>query len=160
MELMKAWRICRKKHAPKALSGEGARLFGGRWNHKVAPMVYCSSSLSLAALEVLVHTDPINLPSDLVTVEAAIPSHVPITQLEEPALPDEWAKTPGPTGIKDLGTRWLESAEAAVLVVPSAIIPEEKNILLNPLHPGVFEISHREVRAFLFDSRLAKPSVV
>src|SRR5580698_225114 len=87
---MKVWRICRERYAADAFSGEGARRFGGRWNSRGVPMVYCSSSLALAAIELFVHLEPNLQPDDLVSIAAELPVGEPGRRLEAAELPAEW----------------------------------------------------------------------
>lgn len=149
---MRVWRITRRRHA--AFDGEGARLYGGRWNLPGRPLVYCSEHLSLAALEVLVHTDPDLLPPDLVAVPAEIPDDLTMARWRAEDLPAGWRGYPAPETLQVAGSEWWEDGDAAVLSVPSAVIPEEHNLLLHPLHPDFEEIRVGEPRPFAFDPRL------
>ena len=99
-------------------------------------MVYASSSLSLAALERLVHTDTDLQPPALVAIPIDIPSAVSVARIEPAALPDDWREYPAPEHLAEFGRRWLDAAATAVLSVPSVVIPHERNYLLNPLHPA------------------------
>ncbi len=148
------WRICKRPHA--RFDGEGARLYGGRWNHPGIPLVYTSSSLSLAALELFVHVDMDLLPEDLVSVRAEIPAEIGVSALEERELPEDWRELPPPEVLQGLGAAWVERGETAALSVPSAVIPEERNYLLNPAHPRYGEIEVGPPRAFSFDPRLRR----
>ena len=139
---MLAWRLCRERYAD--LTGEGARLYGGRWNSPGRAMVYAASSAALAVLEVRVHLDlpPELLPPDyvLVTVDlgrAAIETHTDI-----PDVPDLF------------GNAWLGEARTPVLQVPSLIVPECTNYLINPAHPAAGKIRITNSRRFEFDRRL------
>lgn len=155
-ETLKVWRLTRKRFADRAFDGEGARLYGGRWNHKGVAAVYCAATLSLAALELFVHLEASESPDDLVTLVAEIPSSVAVEGLEESTLPADWRVYPGPDSLKDLGTAWLRSRRTAVLSVPSVVIPRERNFLLNPAHPAFADIVLREPEPFAFDSRMWK----
>jgi RES domain-containing protein len=145
------WRLARLAHAK--LDGEGARLAGGRWNSRGRPAVYTSSRLSLAALELLVHTDVPLVPPDLVAFEIEIPDDVPMDSIDIAALPKDW-RVPGNRTCRDLGDAWLVSEHTAVLKVPSAVVPEEFNYIVNPRHDGSKAISIVSRRKFAFDSRL------
>lgn len=145
-------RLCR---APfKALDGEGARLYGGRWNSAGRPAVYTSSTLALAALEYLVHLDPTMLPPDLVALSIDIPNALEIQDADVSALPKDWATMPGSAGCQDIGDAWLASAATPVLRVPAAPVPEEYNFLLNPLHPDAGRLKVVAERRFIYDPRL------
>jgi RES domain-containing protein len=146
------WRICRAQHA--RFDGEGARLYGGRWNHPGAAVVYTSGSLSLAALELFVHVDTDLLPVDLVSVPAQIPARLARSVLDERELPARWRTCPPPEALQDLGSQWAERGETAVLSVPSVVITEERNYLLNPGHTDFAEIVVGAPRPFSFDPRM------
>jgi RES domain-containing protein len=151
---MIAWRLCSKRFPP--LTGEGARIAGGRWNEKGTKMVYCAESLSLAALESFVHFDSSLLPGDFVCYELTIPAGVAVEVLDVTRLPADWASIPGPASIQAVGSAWVASGRSAVLVVPSAIIERERNVLLNPDHPDFVRITVGPPSPFVFDARLAK----
>ena len=89
---VRVWRLCKKAHA--AFDGEGARRAGGRWNRRGTAVVYASQTLSLAALELLVHADPVLLPDDLVAVPAEVPEALAIESVDAGALPRDWRRTP------------------------------------------------------------------
>jgi RES domain-containing protein len=151
---MLVYRLCVRRVARRPLDGEGARLWGGRWNHPGTPMVYASSALSLAALELLVHVDPDLAPADLVALSISVPDAISTRVIAQKALPRNWRRTPAPRRLQDIGTRWAESQRSAVFVVPSAVIPSEHNYLLNPLHPDFRRIKIVRVTDFRFDRRL------
>ncbi len=149
---MIAYRLCRRPYV--ALDGEGARLFGGRWNPKGVPMVYAASHLSLAALECLVHFAPSILPADYVSVSLEIPDDVSREEWPLASLPRGWAETPAPASLQALGGEWARAGRTAVLVVPSAVIPGEKNVLVNPRHADANRIRAGKPTPFVFDARL------
>ncbi|MEX2316290.1 MAG: RES family NAD+ phosphorylase [Pirellulales bacterium] len=153
---MLAWRICKAKHVASAFSGTGAEKHGGRWNHKGQPMVYASTSLSLAALELFVHLQPDSMPDDLRAVVATIPGDIRSEEMLNSSLPANWRDYPAPTSLKDVGTTWLREIRSLVLIVPSAVNPEEKNILINPLHPEADRITDINAKPFQFDPRMWK----
>ena len=153
---MRVWRICRKPHT--AFDGEGARLAGGRWNLKGSPIVYTSSSLSLAALEMLVHFEVGDAPDDLVSVWADIPADLPIRALRLSELPRRWRDLPAPEELARIGTDWVASGATAVLAVPSVIVDRERNYLLNPRHEDFRRITLGTAEEFRFDPRLLKRS--
>jgi RES domain-containing protein len=150
------WRICRAVRAANAFDGEGARLYPGRWNGAGVPVVYCSSSLSLATIEMLVHVDPGNLPLDLVVVRAELPDSVKAERIDRASLPADWREYPGPTSLQELGSQWAASLRTAALVVPSVITPIEDNVLLNPRRPDAARIVAGAPEPFAFDPRLLK----
>ena len=147
---MRVYRICKAKYP--ANDGEGARLAGGRWNHRGTPLVYCGATASLCALEVLAHSA--KLPADMVVIAARIPKSVSIRTIEEAELPKNWDDPVSIKKTKDLGTSWAKSGATAVLSVPSAVVPNERNYLLNPAHPDFSIIRFSAPKAFVFDKRL------
>ena len=150
---MIVWRIARA--AFQALDGEGARLNGGRWNGEGTAVVYASGSLSLAALELLVHVEPLSMPADLVAMEIEVPDRAGLGAVAELArLPDGWREYPAPEWEAELGDTWVRDGTFLWLAVPSAVVPEERNVLLNPAHEAMRKVRVRSVRPFRFDERL------
>jgi RES domain-containing protein len=145
------WRLARLAHVK--LDGEGARLAGGRWNSRGRAAVYTSSRLSLAALELLVHTDVVLVPPDLVACEIEVPDDIAIDSIELTELPNDW-RLPGHLGCRAIGDKWLDEGQTAVLRVPSAVVPEEWNYLINPRHRAARSIEIVRRRRFSFDARL------
>jgi RES domain-containing protein len=152
---MNLWRLCRKKNI--AFDGEGSRLAGGRWNHRGTAVVYTSATVSLAVLEYFVNLPRAAAPQDLVTIAAEIPKDLPMTSVEEDALPRNWRKYPAPESLAEIGTRWAEERKTPILAVPSAVVPQEKNYLLNPAHPLFKEIRIGKPEPLSLDSRMWKP---
>lgn len=151
---MRVFRITRRRFIRDALTGEGARRDGGRWNTRGVPMVYCADSRALAVLEILAHVDPDTAPDDLVLLEIDIPETVAVQSLIASSLPRDWRRSPAPEEIADLGDRWIRGGEAAVLSVPSAIVPAEHCILLNPMHPDFATIKVTGEEPLVLDPRL------
>ena len=151
---MIVWRITREAH--RALDGEGARLHGGRWNGEGRAVVYTSASLSLAALEYLVHVEPLLAPTDLIAMEIELPDAAGMGASVTPeAFPaGDWRQCPAPEWQAELGDLWIDDATFLWLAVPSAVVPEEYNVLLNPLHPGMKDVRVVSTRSFAFDGRL------
>jgi RES domain-containing protein len=131
---MRVWRICKRQHV--AFNGEGAWLAGGHWNNPAVPVIYTSASLSLAALELLLHLGQWDIPGDMVAVAADIPDSVAMMKFVNENVPERhWRRYPPLESLGDPVRRWVEKQDTAVLHVPSAIIPTERNYLLNPAHP-------------------------
>jgi RES domain-containing protein len=151
---LRVWRLCKRAHS--AFDGEGSRLAGGRWNRRGTRMIYTSGSLSLAALEILVHCEPSLLPADLVAIPADIPVSLGIEPVDEARLPSDWSRMPPPGALADLGSGWLDAARSPVLSVPSAVVPRERNYLLNPAHPDFARIKRGAIEPFSLDPRLRK----
>ncbi len=149
---MRVWRLCARRHA--APDGEGARLFGGRWNPPNIPVIYTSATLSLATLEYLVNLDSDLLPEDRVALSADIPSQLKIQSITLTDLPANWQMYPAPDRLQDIGTTWAVAHQTVVLSVPSVVIPQERNYLLNPAHPDFSRIHWNAPESFRFDPRL------
>lgn len=150
---MKAWRICRVAH--HALDGEGARLYGGRWNSVGIPLVYLSGSLSLAALELLVHVEPLLAPADLVAMKLEVPSIASLgAYVPAEKLPVDWREYPAQAWEAELGDMFVADGSFLWLGVPSAIVAQEFNLLLNPAHAEARRIKIVSVEPFRFDQRL------
>ncbi len=148
-----AYRLVAPQWASSALSGEGARLYGGRWNSPGRPVIYLSTSRALSALEQLVHlTTPASRRVPRVLMTVRIPRELIGGELWQS---DGWQDQPASLASMEQGDDWLLAAKTAGVYVPSAIIREEKNILLNPLHPDFKTIELITSRPFSYDSRLA-----
>ncbi|MGD0097554.1 MAG: RES family NAD+ phosphorylase [Terracidiphilus sp.] len=151
---MRIWRLCRAPYAGDAFSGEGARRFGGRWNSRGVPMVYTSTSLALAALELFVHLEPGQAPDDLVSVSAQLPEGEPARTLHSAELPPVWWTDSAAAAIRDLGDAWVRHRSSLALLVPSVPIRAEWNVLVNPLHPRIAELQIDPPQPFVFDARM------
>jgi RES domain-containing protein len=150
---MRVWRICRQAHASGAFSGEGARLYGGRWNSQGIKIVYTSTSLALAAIETFVHLEPNLQPDDLVSIEAEVPDDLAAERLSVKALPRKWHEL-GNESLKRFGDRWARGGSTIALHVPSAAIDGEWNVLLNPEHGDFRKIKIDKPKPFEFDLRM------
>jgi len=152
---MRAYRLANKAHRATAFTGEGARLAGGRFNHKGTRIVYCSESRALAAMELFVNLDPSLSPPDLVFIAVDVPDDI-VEQVELTALPSGWRRYPAPDAVKDIGTAWTKAGSSTALLVPSAVMPEEKNLLLNPEHADFARVKIGRPIKFTFDDRMWK----
>jgi RES domain-containing protein len=146
------WRIVPEHRAGGAFSGEGARLFGGRWNSPGIAMVYASQHKSLAALEQLVHFNPIT-PNRFKVFEFQFPESL-IENISLRNLPKEWRQEPPPPSTQKVGDVWAREMRSAVLAIPSILVPEELNYLLNPAHRDFKKITIGKPSDFSFDGRL------
>lgn len=135
------------------LDGMGARLYGARWNSKGIAAVYMASSRALAMLEVLVHLQPLLIPDNFCLAEIAVPDDS-ILSLDAKTLPDNWKDLSPPANLKEIGNQFIKEAKYLMMKVPSAIVPEEFNYLLNPLHSDIKKIRVVSTYPFSFDDRL------
>ncbi len=127
---LSVWRICNAKHAKTAFDGQGAKINGGRWNPIGTEVAYTSSSLALAALELLVHLGAKASPVSYVAIPVDIPENLFIERVDKSSLPRNWRDDPPPFTLTNIGKKWISSGGSAVLQVPSAVIDEEWNYLL------------------------------
>ncbi len=150
--MLSVWRLTTARFAKSAFSGEGARLYGGRWHRKGVPLVYTASTQSLAMLEMLVQDEPLR--ARYVMIEARIPKAVTIERVRIDDLPSNWRDVAARETLQAIGTEWARKQTSAVLAVPSAVIPAETNYLLNPLHAEFRRIKIGTARRFETDLRL------
>lgn len=154
---MRVWRICKVEHAAKAFTGEGAVLYAGRWHHPGTPVVYTSDSRALAALEQLVNLHRNRLPPHFVCFAVDISDGLAISEVRARDLPAGWRRHPAPPALRDIGTRWAASLESVCLRLPSAVVPGEHNVLLNPRHEDFGRLTRSDPEPFAFDERLVAP---
>ena len=152
---MDVFRIAKTRHI-RDLGGEGPRLYGGRWNTKGTPVIYTSESRSLASLEFLVHVPLAYEPLDLSIATISVPDDCPAEVIDASALPRAWRQYPAPTALADIGTDWVRRGDSLVLWVPSVLVPDESNIIINPSHPEMPDVAIADVRPYAFDDRLVK----
>jgi RES domain-containing protein len=145
---MFAWRLASSRYPP--LSGEGARLVGGRWNSPGCLLVYASESLALCLAECLVHVTGA-LPQDYTSFKISVPDDG-VEELSLSGLKTGWERDPAQT--RAVGDEWLEAQRSLALIVPSAVLPDSKNILLNPQHPSAARLRVLSQQPFTFDPRL------
>ena len=153
MASLSAWRVVSARHAATALDGEGARLFGGRWNSRGTAVVYLSEHQSLAALEILVHVRPLLPRTRYVALRLEFGEEL-VERLPGAALPEDWQQSPAGPSTRDLGDAWVRAARSPLLAVPSVLLPAETNYVLNPAHPDFGRINVGPPRDFTFDPRL------
>jgi RES domain-containing protein len=118
--------------------------------------VYTSGTLALAALEIFVHLDMPEMAANLVAMPADIPASLPVSAVPAAELPARWREYRALDVLADIGVRWAQAGQTAVLAVPSAVIPQELNYLLNPAHPAFGRIRIGNPERFSFDPRMWK----
>lgn len=154
--MVKAWRIVEPHRVKRAFVGEGARRFGGRWNSKGTRMVYLAASSSLAAFELLVHLPPPDLLSQTyVFIPVEFPEEC-VVRLSSKKLPADWQALPAPQSARLTGDTWIGKQASLILEVPSAVVPQESNYLLNPAHPDIKKLRIGKKQPFAFDPRILK----
>lgn len=153
--MIRAWRTTKRKYAGAAFSGEGARLAGGRFNHRGTPLIYTSWTLSLSVLEVLTQVVGYEDLSDYVAVPVTFSErHVKVLDVND--MPPDWRNLPASTSTKALGMDWIASQSSLILQVPSVIVPTEHNYLINPTHPDFAQVVIGNPQALEIDPRLLK----
>lgn len=150
---MKIYRIAKQIHLTD-ITGEGARLFGGRWNKRGYNMLYTSEHLSLSVLELLVHLDYQFISKDFGFIEIELPKNTIIAKAKPHILNQDWRHNPALSFTQDYGTDWLISQKKLALKVPSAVLPNESNILINPNHKQFSEVKIIRKSILDIDSRV------
>lgn len=145
---MDAWRLASSRYDP--LSGEGARLFGGRWNSPGRPPVYASESLALCVVEALVHISGA-FPVDYHSFHVRVPDSA-VERLSSELLKADW--TDDQAYSRAIGDQWIEQARSVALIVPSAVVRASNNVLINPGHPEADALQVVSREPFRFDPRL------
>jgi len=150
---MQGFRIVKKRHALTAFSGEGASMYGGRWNRPGLPMVYAAQTRALAALEALAHYAGAERRIAFVTFAIEVPEAL-VMRLALADLPSDWRREEPGASTQDLGSAWQLRRSSVALLVPSVLIPQEFCLLLNPEHPDTRKVMIRYPEPFQFDGRL------
>ena len=148
------WRITTARGVRVAFSGEGARLYGGRWNPKGTPLVYTAESRALAMLEMLVQDEPLR--ARYVVIPATIPDGMAIERVDPAKLPPDWRAPHRMDHTRAIGAAWVASKRTVALAVPSAVLPDETNYVLNALHPEFNRVRVGKPNALVTDVRLMK----
>lgn len=152
------WRIATDTPGYEAhdLSGKGAEASGGRWNRRGMPLVYSSSSRALACLETLVHLAKHPLPLNRYLVKIAVPAAAWTNAVElDAATLVGWDAEPAGKASLDWGAAWVGGGKSLLARVPSVLVPEEFNVLINPAHADIARVKAGKVRLWVYDARLA-----
>ena len=148
--IRRGWRLVPLPQEIAAFDGEGARRYGGRWNSAGVPMVYASEHESHAVLEVRVHIAMSGVyKSFSFDFDEGLMRTLPVQQ-----LPKDWQREPPPVSLQRLGDQWVKAGDSLILAVPSAIVPNELNLLLNPRHPDFTKIDIHTATDLTLDRRL------
>ena len=154
--MIEAFRIVTKHLALSAFDGEGARKYGARWNSPGTRMIYTASARSLAILEILAHIeDEATLSSSFCSIRVEFPDEL-VSSLDTEQLPKGWDSSPALAATPIIGDNWAKAGESPILAVPSAIVPEETNYLLNPDHSDFGKITIDEPIPIGIDPRLTR----
>lgn len=148
---MRAWRLARELHW-RDREGTGAYLAGGRWTPAGTRVLHAASSIALAGLEYLVHAA--RPPQDLVLISIDWPDDAPVDRPSITELPAEWASALPSERAQAWGKRWCDANRALAMAVPSVIVPEERNYLINVSHEAMGAVKLERLRRFAFDPRL------
>ena len=146
--------MLRKAYAHASLDGEGAYRYGGRWSSPGTRFTYTSEHQSLAMLEYFVHLDAADAPADLVLVTAEVPSDLSKQRVAVEELPSNWRRSPAPAELARIGDEFVRKAAHCVLIVPSALAPNENNWLLNPQHSGFVRVVVSRIEPLIYDERM------
>jgi len=137
----------------KDLTGLGPKSYGGRWNYRGVPAIYTSESRALAALEFLVHVKT-RKADNLKIATISIPGSIIPLEFRIETLPKGWRDHPPPVKLAEMGTDYLKSLKSLLLRVPSAVIPNEDNLIINPMHKDMKYVKIIHVEDFTYDKRL------
>lgn len=148
--------MLRKKYAGNPFDGEGAYRYGGRWSSPGTRLSYTSEHQSLALLEYFVHLDKDDPPTDLVLAVAEIPEDLPRAQLQISELLTNWREPVAPSELSGIGDEFVQRREQCLLLVPSAIVPNERNWLINPGHPDYRRIVIKDLEPVSYDARMLR----
>ena len=146
------WRIARRPYAVDR-TGLGARDHGGRWNRPGTAVLYAGSTIAIAALERFVHLAGV-VPSDLVLVRIDLPDGSSEETPKLSDLPKDWNLLPPGPASMDYGTRWAREQRSLVLYVPSVLVREERNAVINPVHSEFAAVTMTIERPFRYDARM------
>jgi RES domain-containing protein len=149
---MEVWRLFPGRYRESAFTGIGGLYAAGRWNHQGTVMVYTATSRALAALEFFVNLEPNEAPDDLLLAEATIPDEM-VETLDLHSLPSKW-RQPNNIVCRDVGSKWAASARSVAFKVPSAVVEDDWNVLLNPRHPDFSRIQLAAPKPFRYDERM------
>ena len=150
------YRLTKRRYQNQIFSGIGGLYADGRWTFRGHPVIYTSASISLAVLEYTLNYRRRGWVPASVLGRAIIPDKLKIDVVTRTDLPRNWSAAESPPTLREIGQRWLDSGKSAVLQVPSAVVVEEWNYILNPQHPDFKKLILQKPKTFQFDRRLAR----
>jgi RES domain-containing protein len=150
---MQVYRLAKAKYI-RDLTGIGARIAGGRWNEKGAAVLYTARNRALATVEYLVHVPIAIIPKNLRMATLDVPDAAPAATIAVEDLPPNWDHYPPPPRLAKIGTDWVTGNLQLLLFIPSAVVPGEHNVLINPSHPDMKYVKILDVEVYQFDKRL------
>lgn len=150
---MRVYRLAKAKYI-RDLTGIGARIAGGRWNVKGTAVLYTAQNRALATVEYLAHVPIAIIPRNLKMATLDVPDAAPAATISVKDLPRNWDHYPPPPQLATIGTDWIARNSHLLLYVPSAVVPGEHNVLINPSHPDMQHVKLVEVEVYKFDKRL------
>jgi RES domain-containing protein len=153
---VQVWRLTTRKYAATAFSGIGNRRVGSRWVPEGRLAIYTSENLSTAVLETLVHIDPNHFRDNFVCIKAEVPDNITMDEVSLADLPDDWQRRFEDSELQQVGAQWIDRGSSAVLIVPSAVVPQERNVIINPQHEDFGKIVLSPAEPYLFDTRLLR----
>jgi RES domain-containing protein len=149
---MNVWRVFPQHYRETAFTGAGGLYVASRWNHLGIPMVYTATSRALAALEFFVNLDLNMAPHDLLIGEATVPNEL-VEKLDEALLTSNWRELDS-LPCRDLGVAWARSRRSLALLVPTAVVEGDTNLIINPAHVDFARLSIADPKPFHFDPRM------
>lgn len=152
---MALWRIAVEAPAYTAndLGGAGAKISGGRWNSIGTPLIYSTTNIALATIETVLHIRTGGLPFNRFLVRIDVPDRVWNARLVLDPLPGGWDAVPSGMTSRTTGDAWVASCSSPLLLVPSVSVPDEYNVLINPLHPDVATMTATTIKRWIYDPR-------
>jgi RES domain-containing protein len=156
MKSIDLFRLTKTGFVSACFDGEGARLYGGRWNSKGLPCVYLGTTRAICVLETLVHLNNEQKLPLFSMFQLTVPEEL-VSTLDPADWPKDWAQDPAPLSTKEMGDNWLSGCSSLILLVPSSVVAGEWNALFNPAHPAAKSIvSTAKAIEFNLDPRLMK----
>jgi RES domain-containing protein len=149
---MMLFRLSKTKYADD-LSGKGAEIAGGRWNSKGTPMIYTAESRALCIAELAMHLPLGIVPKDFSFISFTIPDNIPVFNLPKNQLLYNWNVYPHPNETQEIGDLFVKENKYLLMKVPSVVVEEEYNYLINPRHKLMQKVQVSDLSPFKFNDR-------